>query len=78
MSNLLLSLVLQIKVKRGVHLEDTEEVSQCQSVWIGDHPLGKRLHDCSGTEEKALERRQEDDQLNREEEKSRNLEKYDL
>lgn len=44
MSDLLLSLVLQIVVKRGVHLEDTEEVFKFQSVWIGDNLLSKCLH----------------------------------
>lgn len=58
--------VLQIIVKRGVHLEDTEDVFQCQSIWIGDHLLSKCLHKGSGTEGEVLERRQEEDQLNRE------------
>lgn len=60
-SDSLLSLVLHIVVKRGVRLEDTEEVLKCQGVRIGDHLLSESLHQGGGIEGEVLKHREEED-----------------
>lgn len=66
MSDLLLSLVLQIIIQSAVHLKDAEDVPQGQRIWIRNNLLCKRLHESIRAEAQFLKDVEKQDHLERE------------